>query len=368
MKIALALLPLLFGILFACNEAAPLAAVVDTRVATLICGALTALLALLLRKRWRIVFVAAGLVLVLLASSWYLRYTAENVAFRSDVPLAGTIISPRGIARPPMVVYIHGSGPATRREFRHYAQLLARHGIASLIYDKRTPVYSVGYDGYARDAAAALRLAATRSDDIFVFGQSEAEWVLPQALVVPIRGVIMSSGSILTPAEQVLAETRGQLRRRGYSEAIVQRAQELQRRVLDYERTGHPSPGLDAELRRASKEPWFEASELPDRVWPIEEYRWWRGVMDFDARPYWRRVTVPVLALSGARDPKTEGARSQQRLRALVKGPFEGHVFPRGEHGMIEWCIGERIPPPCWPEGLPEILMRWIKQTARRKA
>jgi alpha-beta hydrolase superfamily lysophospholipase len=382
LALTLAVVAVLGGTLCAWGEADPLAAIVDTRRATLLFGVAALLLAMPLQKRARAVLAAAGCLLVVLAASWYLRYEAIDVEFRSDVELAGTLYRPRGDDRPPVVVYVHGSGRETRREARHLAQLFARHGIATLAYDKRGAgessgeTYGVGYEGYARDAAAALRFVASRSDldstRIFVHGHSEGEWVVPLALVSapPVAGVILTSGSMMTPAEQVLYETGAQLRRAGYPDEIVKRAQELQRRTLDYQRSGVASPGLDADLRSAAREPWFDTADLPEQVWPIEEYRWWRGVMDFDARPYWRRVDVPLLALTGGLDPKHDGEATQRRLRAtLAEGgneDFTGVVFPRGEHGMIEWCHG-KYAPPCWPEGFTQALTSWIDGRGARQ-
>ena len=367
----------LFGALVAWGEADPLAAVIETRSATLLCGVLAMLLALPFRSRLRIAVAAAGAVLIVMAASWYATYQTIPVSFASDVRLSGTLYRPRSVARPPVYLYLHGSGRATRREGRHIAQLLVRHGFASLIYDKRGSgesggsLYGAGYDGYARDAAAAIRFAASRPDldpsRIVVQAQSEAEWVLAVALqsAPPVRAIVATSCSIMRPSQQVLYETAGQLRIRGYPEHTVERAVSLQRRVLEYQRTGVVSPGLAGDLSRATSEPWFEAAELPDRLWPIAEYRWWRQVMDFDAQPYWQRVHVPVLALSGALDPKTDGRNSQRRLRELLAAggnrDFTGHLFPRAEHGMIEWC-GGRFLPPCWPSGFPEVLLSWLDQ------
>lgn len=326
------ILTTLLGALFASQEARPLAAAVDTRITTLVCALLALLFALPLRPRPRLAGLLAAGALLLFAGIAYARYAATGVTFRSDVALSGTLIRPRRVIRPPVVVFVHGSGRETRREFRHYAQLLARHGIASLIYDKRGSgasggsTWSVGYDGYARDAAAALRSVAARPDvdgnRLAVFGQSEGEWVVPLALgqpgVPPVRAVVISSGAIMTPAGQVLYETGAQLRQAGYGAAVVRRAQDLQTRVLAYQRTGRPSPGLAEDLRRAAAEPWFPIADLPDRLWPLDDYRWWRGVMDFDARPHWRRITVPVLSLAGGRDPKSDIPRNQARLRATL--------------------------------------------------
>jgi hypothetical protein len=79
---------------------------------------------------------------------------AEDVTVAAG--LSGTLLMPAGVARPPAVLLIAGSGPTDRDgnqgdtgpgELRQLAEALARHGIASLRYDKR---------GVGRSAAAGL--------------------------------------------------------------------------------------------------------------------------------------------------------------------------------------------------------------------
>lgn len=124
--------------------------------------------------------------------------TVEN----GDVRLPGTLTLPNGADRPvPVVVFVHGSGPNDRDEtlgpnrlFRSLADSLAKAGIASLRYDKRTFVYRVrpdetggcsDYDSETvDDAVAAVRLAAslpgTDPARVFVIGHSQGAMLAPR--------------------------------------------------------------------------------------------------------------------------------------------------------------------------------------------
>jgi len=76
-------------------------------------------------------------------------FVEKEIEFSSEPwVLKGTITVPKGADSFPIVVFVHGSGPADRDEtiglnkpFRDLAWGLASMGIASLRYDKRTYTY-----------------------------------------------------------------------------------------------------------------------------------------------------------------------------------------------------------------------------------
>lgn len=35
-------------------------------------------------------------------------------------------------------------------------------------------------------------------------------------------------------------------------------------------------------------------------------------------------------------------------------------VFPRAEHGLVEWWLPGRIPPPRFPDGYPSMMVDWV--------
>ena len=111
-------------------------------------------------RRWRgrVVSVLALVVVSIGTVAWAFAaspYDLEHVAFaHAPASLAGTVVLPRGAGPHPAVVFVHGSGPARRGEFFHFADRFARAGIAALIYDKRGSGASVG--GHPRDAYADL--------------------------------------------------------------------------------------------------------------------------------------------------------------------------------------------------------------------
>jgi pimeloyl-ACP methyl ester carboxylesterase len=327
--------------------------------------------------------IGAAAVSLLLARERFLLYGAEEVRFTSgDVRLAGTLYTPRGDGPHPAVVIIHGSGPETRNDYVFYARLFARNGIAALAYDKRGAGVSTGetygtdYGGYADDAVAAVRMLARRPgiapDRVGIMGVSEAEWVGPLAAArtreVAFLAVTSAAGT--SPAEQVNAEIALRLRAGGHTDDNIRRALALNNQVLDYQRTGQGAQAVRAALRAAADEAWFRGAEdIPDEIYPFEEYAWWRSVMDFDADAAWSRVTVPVLLLKGSADPMSPADEMRRRVAAaLQRGgnhAFRIVVFPDADHAMLRWPLGEGVPPPAFADGYLDTLVGWVRETTK---
>ena len=145
-------------------------------------------------------------------------------------PLPATLLVPTTVARPPVVVFVHGSGPNDRDEtigpnapFRDLASGLAARGIASLRYEKRTRALGVRFaaetpdwtvnDEVVDDAVAAVALVAARDDlgPVFVVGHSLGALMTPRIAAVaaakdlPIAGVVLLAAP-LTPLYDIAVD------------------------------------------------------------------------------------------------------------------------------------------------------------------
>lgn len=127
--------------------------------------------------------------------------------------LVGLFTTPKAGSNFPVVVLVHGSGPADMDEtvgatkpFKDIAAGLAAKGIATIRYVKRTLVYSGEFNGVFTvkeevldDALAAVNLAKTFPEvdkkQIYIFGHSLGGMLAPKmATMVPdLKGLILAA-------------------------------------------------------------------------------------------------------------------------------------------------------------------------------
>lgn len=369
-------------------EYSPLSVIVDARWAAAgaaLLGALLSALALRRAAGWRrglagLAAIAGVAVILLGARLLFFHHTEEEVKFRNgDAELAGTLYLPRAAGPHPAVVFVHGSGPMTRHEFRMYARWFAENGVASLIYDKRGTGASGGtrasgtYDVLARDAVAGLRYLQQRQEihhgQIGIFGFSEGEWVGPLAANYfgETAFLILQSASGVSPAQQVQREIETRLQRMGYPAETVKKAVDLNARVFEFQRTGANHQELQAELNRVKAEKWFQdADDIPDDLGRFEEWAWWRAVMDFDPAPVYGQLRCPVLVVIGELNPQYPAQESRKQIQAMLAAGGNPDVtiqiFPEADHAMLQWWLPGRMPPPRFPAGYLELLGDWLRQ------
>lgn len=146
------------------------------------------------------------------------KYTEKEVQVKTgNFILPGTLALPAESGTYPVVILVHGSGPANRDEaggpnkpFRQIAHGLAQRGIASIRYDKRTYVYRQQPTGEGKeltpeeevveDALSAIRLAketpGVDSRKIFLLGHSLGGMMAPMiaSKSKDLAGIIIFSG------------------------------------------------------------------------------------------------------------------------------------------------------------------------------
>lgn len=281
-----------------------------------------------------------------------LPYREEPIAFTNgDVGLSGSLLVPTSARRPPAVVLIHGSSTPDRDDFRYYADLFARRGIAALIYDKRTyagegGMSEVDLRDLAGDATAAVMALRQRADldpaRIGVWGHSQGGWIVPMvaARCDGIAFVVGFSAPGVTYAELDKFANASRLRARGFAEGDIDRAMAALRAVDEFVRHGGDRAALQAELDALHGTSWASFTSLP-RIAPtaddIGSWLRWRN-LDLDPVEFWRTVRAPVLLVYGERDDVVpveasvarigEGLRAAGNTRVVVK------VYPGEDHSI----------------------------------
>ena len=299
-------------------------------------------------------------------------YRQEELSFRNgDVTLAGTLYIPSGGGTHPAIIFIHGSGPDSREQYRFYADLFARRGIAALIYDKRGVGASTGdwrrspFSALADDALAAVQFLNTHPAigprRIGLWGGSEGGIIAPWAASrsSDVAFVIMQSATGVSFARQNLHQTERQMRALNLPESEVQEALAFQRLKHAYARTGMGWQDYAEALQNSRNEPWASLGgpSSPDDWW----WLWYRTKMDYEPVPMLEQVRVPVLALWGERDELVPVAES----RAAVEG-----AFARGENRNVTYRVfagaDHSMNTQSGPQPSPEYLEAMLEWTLRQ--
>ncbi|MFF5207441.1 alpha/beta hydrolase family protein [Streptosporangium sp. NPDC000396] len=241
-----------------------------------------------------------------------------------DTTLEATIRAPLTPGRHPALIFVQGAGPGVQGEFTTQAEWLARAGIVTLVYDKRTVRYDFRNRDFTLLADDALHILARlrmRADvdpaRTGLWGVSEGSWVVPIAAAKSrdVGFAVLVSSPNVSPMRQVTWAMGEQLDRL------------------------HAPGGVRELITRA-----MSAVHM--------------NFLRYDGLPALRKVHQPVLALYGTRDPSIPFVESSQALtRALAEGRNSDYTIrylDRADHGM-------RIHGGPFAPGYLETLANWVK-------
>jgi hypothetical protein len=284
--------------------------------------------------------------------------------------LAGRLVMPKGEARVPIVILVHGSENFSARNFYSLQRQFPAEGMGVFVYDKRGTGgsggrYTQNYLLLADDAIAAAneakRLAGARAGRVGYQGGSQGGWVAPLAAkIAPVDFVIVGFGLAVSPLEEDRESLALDMSDRHYGPEVMAKAMELADATATIVRSDFRD-GYDrlATVRgKYGNEPWFRyahgditffllaATEAKLRV---EGPTLLAGVIaDYDPMPVLNNLDTPQLWILGADDHDAPSAETVRRLRNLkAQGkPINIAVFPHTEHGIYEYEVtpaGERV-------------------------
>jgi uncharacterized protein len=255
-----------------------------------------------------------------------------------------TLVGSYTPARDTALVALHGAGEGTREGllYEHLHRILPPAGIGVVTFDRRGEGESTGdasrgrFDLQARDALAMLDAIGVERAGLW--GYSQGGWVAPLAATMSDRVafLVLVASTGVTPAEQMRYATAAQLRLAGFDEDVVSRALDLRRRFEDHVHGigREHEDDLRADLRSALDEDWFGALFIPPVLLDEEGCALWIEEMDFDPRPVFAQVRVPVLAFFGAADSVTPVEPSVEAWRDARGDEVEIVVIPDAEHEL----------------------------------
>ncbi|HZZ43450.1 MAG TPA: alpha/beta fold hydrolase [Tepidisphaeraceae bacterium] len=282
----------------------------------------------------------------------------EKFSFKNgNVTLAGSLLLPFTPGPHPAVVFVHGSGPSSRNDYRLHASYFAANGVASLIFDKRGVGESTGnwvtagFDEFAGDALAGIAQLKTRADiqpqKIGLCGMSQAGWIMPLAASrsADVAFVISLSGAGVSPEEQGAYMVEHRMRSEGFADADVAKALTLYHLNSRCAKTDTGWDELDAAVAQARKQPWFHPEFIPQNPASAQQ---WRSICDYDPIATLHKVRCPVLAILGGVDPLVPAQKSAAAWKtALAEAGNPDatiQILPYADHGLADPALGLQHP------------------------
>jgi len=288
-------------------------------------------------------------------------YRLEEISFRNgDVTLRGTLTLPATKGPHPVVIQVHGSGPA-QRPGGHWTHFFTRQGIGYFYFDKRGSGASTGdlnaatVDDLAGDVLSAVEVLRTRKDvnpqQVCLWGNSNGGWVgaLAASRSKDVAFLIVRSGSGLPVHENILYELEMDMRGAGnFSEADIAEAIALRKQLNTALLTNTGWDALKDAVDKEKNEKWFPYARvqwLPLVEPPLDSstnpyLKGLRGQIDFDPAPIWEKVNCPVLVLLGELDANVPTKISAEIIeRGLKKGGNKDYtirILPKANHGLLE--------------------------------
>jgi len=282
----------------------------------------------------------------------------------AGVRLAGRLVMPKGHAKVPIVVLVHGSEDFSARDFYALQRQFPTDGIGVFVYDKRgtgasSGRYSQSYLMLADDAIAAMheakRLAGDRAGRVGYQGTSQGGWVAPLAAKIePVDFVIVAYGLAVSPLEEDREAIALDMTRQGYGADVMVRAMKVADATAAIVRSNFRE-GYDqlAALRaQYANEPWFKHVHGDISFYMLDNpeatLREKGPVLladvpaDYDPMPVLRNLDAPQLWILGEDDIEAPSAETASRLRGLIAQgqPITLAMFPHADHGIYEYETG----------------------------
>jgi len=313
-----------------------------------------------------------------------LPYLEEQVSFvNGDVKLAGTLVLPRQPRRYPAIVFLHGSGSATRWGAMYYAVHFAKQGLATLIYDKRGSGASGGdwtqssLDDLARDGLAAIQYLKSRKEidakKIGIWGISQAGWVASRlcSMTNDVSFMIMVSGGGVRPHDSEMFSYNTRFKHAAMTDTEKSEATVLLDQYFSYLKTGEKREALLGAIEAAKQKGWYQYVSL-DRILPSQDgLVHWNWVARYDPAVDIQKIKFPVLLLFGENDteqPVSLAVKAWEKgLTAAQNKDYRIRIFPEANHGIRS---GSHEGGDQWPrfvEGYLDMQLKWLAERLNPK-
>lgn len=324
-----------------------------------------------------------------MTSGQVIRHEAEKFVFESGhFKVVGELRIPSADGKYPLVIMVHGDGPAYKSYFFVLKKCFLRAGYATLMWDKPGFGQSTGKFSQSHlraERAEVLLDAISRvkshpridSGRIGVWGISQAGYVIPMAL--PKTDDISFMIMVGCPGEDGIHQTAYLIRRQLEFEGVTEEeARQAENHFIQIyyaetfeEYIKHAKPLYDNPVQR---EMGFVSALWDKTNWkPFSPER--EGF--FNPIDIIEKTTIPVLAFFGEKDTQVDPVQGVEAYKKALKKAgnknFRVELIPDADHNIILCKTGsmkERRSRSSkeWQNYAPEyleIMEEWLKKIAR---
>ena len=303
----------------------------------------------------------------------------EKVIVGNEYPLKGELIIPKSNQPVPAVVFVHGSGASNMDEkvgkltpFKDIAEGLARHGIASIRYDKRS--YAHGFKLLMKEKNVTVKIEtiddaimATNllkndlridANNVYIIGHSMGAMLAARidSEGGNYKGLVMMVGSPRTLNEIMIDQNNDVLSQtKGFTHWIVQKQVEKIKKMFE---------GFENLSDEEAKK-----KKLGNGV----TLYYFKEMNAFDTKNYLKTISKPMLIMQGEKDFQATVDKDFTSYKQLLEGKdnvvfklYENlnHAFVPSIYGSImkakqEYNVEQHI-----GENVISDIANWIKRNS----
>ena len=303
----------------------------------------------------------------------------EKVIVGNEYPLKGELIIPKSNQPVPAVVFVHGSGASNMDEkvgkltpFKDIAEGLARHGIASIRYDKRS--YAHGFKLLMKEKNVTVKIEtiddaimATNllkndlridANNVYIIGHSMGAMLAARidSEGGNYKGLVMMAGSPRTLNEIMIDQNNDVLSQtKGFTHWIVQKQVEKIKKMFE---------GFENLSDEEAKK-----KKMGNGV----TLYYFKEMNAFDTKNYLKKISKPMLIMQGEKDFQATVDKDFTSYKQLLEGKdnvvfklYENlnHAFVPSIYGSImkakqEYNIEQHV-----GENVISDIANWIKRNS----
>ena len=303
----------------------------------------------------------------------------EKVIVGNEYPLKGELIIPKSNQPVPAVVFVHGSGASNMDEkvgkltpFKDIAEGLARHGIASIRYDKRS--YAHGFKLLMKEKNVTVKIEtiddaimATNllkndlridANNVYIIGHSMGAMLAARidSEGGNYKGLVMMAGSPRTLNEIMIDQNNDVLSQtKGFTHWIVQKQVEKIKKMFE---------GFENLSDEEAKK-----KKMGNGV----TLYYFKEMNAFDTKNYLKKISKPMLIMQGEKDFQATVDKDFTSYKQLLEGKdnvvfklYENlnHAFVPSIYGSImkakqEYNVEQHI-----GENVISDIANWIKRNS----